>query len=195
MSDEPLRPWVVRSSTYRIDEPFLRVRSDTVELPSGVVIENYFVRENRGFAIVAALTAERRVVMVRQYKHGVAQVVLELPAGMIDPGETPAECAVRELAEETGYAGDAPVLLRSLFADPTGSDSVFHVFLIENVTAKFAQALDTTEAIVIETMSLEELRAAVRDGGIASGSQVAAVFLLFDHLHGRDSGGPSRASG
>ena len=182
MSDEPLRHWTVRSSTYRIDEPFLRVRSDTVELPNGTLIENYFVRESRGFAIVGALTPDRRVVLVRQYKHGIAQIVVELPAGMIDPGETPAACAVRELAEETGYTGDPPLLLRSLFADPTASNAVFHVFLIENATPKFAQSLDTTEAILIETTTLEDLQAAVRDGRIASGSQIASAFILLDHL-------------
>jgi ADP-ribose pyrophosphatase len=182
MNDEPLRHWTVRSSTYRVNEPFLRVRSDTVELPDGTVIENYFVRESRGFAIVAALTPERRVVLVRQYKHGIAQIVLELPAGMIDPGETPEDCAVRELAEETGYAGDPPRLLRSLFADPTSSNASFHVFLIENAVPKFAQSLDTTEAIVVETASIEELHAAVRDGRIGSGSQVAAAYVALDHI-------------
>jgi len=171
MSNERLRPWTIRSSTYRLDEPFLRVRSDTVELPDGRLIEGYFVRESRGFAIVAALTPERHVVLVRQYKHGIGEIVLELPAGMIDAGETPAGCAVRELAEETGYAGD-----------PTGSNASFHVFLIENATPKFAQSLDPTEAIEIETTTIDGLRAAVRDGRIASGSQVAAAYIALDHI-------------
>src|SRR5665213_4431111 len=96
VSDEPLGHWTVRSSTYRVDEPFLRVRSDTVELPNGTIIEGYFVRESRGFAIVAALTPDRRIVLVRQYKHGIAKIVLELPAGMIDAGEDAQTCAVRE---------------------------------------------------------------------------------------------------
>jgi 8-oxo-dGTP pyrophosphatase MutT (NUDIX family) len=183
MSDAPLRHWTVRSSTYRVDEPFLRVRSDTVELPNGTVIENYFVRESRGFAIVAALTPDRRVVLVRQYKHGIAQIVLELPAGMIDPDEAPEACAIRELAEETGYAGDPPRLLRTLFADPTSSNASFHVFLIENAVPKFAQSLDTTEAIEVETATIAELHAAVRDGRIASGSQVAAAYVALDHIH------------
>lgn len=182
MSDEPLRHWTVRSSTYRVNEPFLRVRSDTVELPDGTVIENYFVRESRGFAIVAALTPDRRIVLVRQYKHGIAQIVLELPAGMIDPGEAPEACAIRELAEETGYAGEPPRLLRTLFADPTSSNASFHVFLIENAVPKFAQSLDTTEAIVVETVTIEELHTAVRDGRIGSGSQVAAVYVALDHI-------------
>ena len=182
MSDEQLRRWTVRSSTYRFDEPFLRVRSDTVELPDGTIIEGYFVRESRGFAIAAALTPDRRIVLVRQYKHGVAQIVLELPAGMIDADETPEACAVRELAEETGYAGDPPRLLRSLYADPTSSNASFHVFLIENAVPKFAQSLDLTESIVVETATIDEFAAALRDGRIGSGSQVAAAYIALDHI-------------
>jgi len=177
-----LRHWTVRSSSYRVDEPFLRVRSDVVELPDGTIIEDYFVRESHGFAVVAALTPQRHIVLVRQYKHGIGQIVLELPAGMIDAGETPEACAIRELAEETGYAGDPPLLLRSLFADPTSSNASFYVFLIENAVPKFAQSLDRTEAIVIETTTIDGLRAAVRDGRLASGSQVAAAYIALDHL-------------
>jgi ADP-ribose pyrophosphatase len=182
MSEDQLRHWTVRSSNYRFNEPFLRVRSDTVELPDGTIIEDYFVRESRGFAIVIALTPERRVVLVRQYKHGIAQIVLEMPAGMIDEGESPEACAVRELAEETGYAGDPPQLLRSLFADPTSSNASFHVFLVENAVRKFAQSLDTTEAILVETVTIDDLAAAARDGRIGSGSQVAAAYIALDHI-------------
>ena len=182
MSERQLRHWTIRSSAYLLDEPFLRVRSDTVELPDGTLIERYFVRESRGFAIAVPLTPEGRVVLVRQYKHGIGQIVLELPAGMIDGDESPAECAVRELAEETGYAGDPPELLRSLYADPTGSNASFHVFLIRNATPVFSQSLDATEAILIETTTLEDLRAAIRDGRIASGSQVAAAYIALDHI-------------
>ena len=182
MSDSTLRHWTVRSSRYYVDEPFLRVRSDTVELPDGTIIEKYFVRESRGFVIVAAVTPDRRIVLVRQYKHGIGRITLELPAGMIDPGESPADCAVRELAEETGYAGDPPQFLRSPAADPTSSNAVFHIFLIENVVATFAQSLDTTEAIEVETIPLDDLRRAVRDGRIDAGSQLAAAYIALDHL-------------
>ena len=159
------------------------MRSDTVELPNGTIIESYFVRESRGFTIIAAVTPEREIVLVRQYKHGAAQITLELPAGMIDAGETPAECATRELAEETGYAGEPPRLLRSLLADPTSSNAMFHVFLIEGAVPRFAQSLDTTESIVVETMPIAELHAAARDGRLGSGSQVAAAYIALDHIH------------
>jgi 8-oxo-dGTP pyrophosphatase MutT (NUDIX family) len=182
VSDERLRPWTIRESVYRIDEPFLRVRSDRVELPDGAIIDSYFVRESRGFAVVAAVTPELRVVLVRQYKHGVRAVTVELPAGTLDPGEDPESCAIRELAEETGYAGDPPRLLRSLFTDPTGSDGIFHVYLVENATQRFAQSLDPTESIVVETATIPEFAAMVRDGTIASGSQVAACYIALDAL-------------
>ncbi len=182
MSDSPLRPWTIRSSTYRIDEPFLRVRNDTVELPDGTVVEDYFVRESRGFVIVAAITPDRRILLVRQYKHGCGQITLELPAGMIDPDETPAACAVRELAEETGHTGDPPRLLRTLFADPSSSNASFHVFLIENAVVTGVQSLDTTEAIVVESITIDDLRVAVRDGRLSSGSQVAAAYIALDHI-------------
>lgn len=180
--DERTRHWTVRSSTYRVDEPFLRVRSDTVELPDGTIIEQYYVRESRGFAVVGAITPERDIVLVRQYKHGIGKVVVELPAGMIDPDETPDACAVRELAEETGYAGEPPRLLRSMYMDPTSSNGTFHVFLIENAVRRFEQSLDETESIEVETVPLSELRAAIADGRINSGSQVAAAYVILDHI-------------
>ena len=182
MSHEELRHWTIRSSEYRVDEPFLRLRVDTVELPDGAIIDSYFVRETRGFAVVAALTPERRIVLVRQYKHGIGEITLELPAGMIDAGESPEGCAVRELAEETGYAGDPPVHLRTLFADPTGSNGRFHIFLVENARPTSLQSLDVTEAIVVETATLDEFAAMVRDGRINSGSQVAAAYIALDRI-------------
>lgn len=180
-----MRPWTIVASSYRIDEPFLRLRVDTVELPGGRIVDGYFVRETHGFAIVAALTPAREIVLVRQYKHGIGRVVVELPAGMIEPGESPLDCAARELAEETGFAGSPPRLLRSLFADPTSSTGTFHVCLVEDAVPSGVQALDETEEILVETVGLDAFAAMVRDGTIASGSQVAAGYIVLDALGAR----------
>lgn len=188
MSAQRLHPWTIVASTYRVDDRYLRLRVDTVRLPDGSIVEGYYVRETHGFTVVAALTPEREIVLVRQYKHGAAAIVDELPAGAIEPGESPADCAVRELREETGYAGDPPRLIRTLYADPTSSNGMFHLYLIENARPAFAQSLDPTEAIVVETASLSAFAAMLRDGRIASGSQVACGYLLLDAL------GPSASS-
>lgn len=182
MSEHRLRPWRVLSSDYRIETPYLRLRADQVELPSGHVVDDYFVRESRGFCVVFALTADERVVLVRQYKHGIRQVVLELPAGGIDPGETPQACVRRELAEETGYAAASFEHVRTFITDPTNSDSYFHLFLARGAALSGAQELDLTEEIDVLLAPLGEVRAMALDGRIASGSQVAAVLVALAAL-------------
>jgi 8-oxo-dGTP pyrophosphatase MutT (NUDIX family) len=179
-SDDPR--WRVVSSSYPIRTPYLRLRSDTIELPNGSILENYYVRESHGFAIIFALTPAADVVLVRQYKHGIGQVVLELPAGAIDEGEDPAACAVRELREETGYAGRPPELVASYIADPTNSNGRFFIFLIRNAEPTHAPAPEPTEIITVETVPLAEIRSLIGPHGIEVGSQVAAIYTTLDRL-------------
>jgi ADP-ribose pyrophosphatase len=182
MNEQRGTGWRILSSTYPIATPFLRLRSDVVELPDGGVIENYYVRETRGFAVIFALTRDERVILVGQYKHGAARTVLELPAGSIDEGETPPECAARELAEETGYIGHAPELVGSYLADPTNSDGLFYLYLVRDAEPRVATSFDRTEDIVTTAVPIGELRAMLRDGRIHTGSHVASVYAALDHL-------------
>lgn len=182
MSEQRLRAWRVLSSTYPIATRFLRLRADRVELPGGDVVDEYYVRESHGFSVVLALTPDQRVVLVRQYKHGIGEIVTELPAGAIDPGETPAACAVRELAEETGYAGAPPEHIRSFITDPTNSDSRFHLFLIRDAVPTHEPDPDPTEEIEVSLAPLDEVRAMAFDGRIAAGTQVAAVLVGLEAL-------------
>src|SRR5580693_5017262 len=94
--------WRRLSSTPAIESRFLRMRKDVIELPSGVILDEYYVRESHGFAMVFALTPERNVVLIEEYRYAVDAVLLEFPAGTIDAGETPLAAAQRELREETG---------------------------------------------------------------------------------------------
>ncbi len=182
MSGQGLRRWRILASEYRVDTKFLRLRADRVELPDGTVVEEYFVRESRGFSVVLAVTSERLVLLVRQYKHGAGEIVVELPAGMIDPDEDAAACAARELAEETGYTGAPPEHVRTLYADPTNSTSAMHVYVVRDARRTCEPALDVTEAIEVELVTTAALRAMAYDGRIAAASQVAAVLLALAHL-------------
>ena len=183
MSEHRLRHWRILSSDYRIETKFLRLRADRVELPSGEIVENYFVRESRGFCVIFALTKdEENVLLVRQYKHGVGEIITELPAGMIDADETPEACAVRELAEETGFTGTAPEFVRTFLADPTNATGRFHLFVIRDAVRTREPAFDVTEDIDVELAPVDEVRAMALDGRIAGGSQVAAVLVALAHL-------------
>jgi ADP-ribose pyrophosphatase len=179
--------WRVVNSSYVVDTRFLRLRKDTVELPNGHVVNDYYVRESRGFVVVFALTEDGRAVLVRQYKHGIARELLELPAGAIDPGESPLQTAVRELREETGYTAPSLELLRTFVVDPTNADTLAHLFLARSAKKTAHQDLDVTESIAVELASVEQLRAYLRDGLIDSMVHVASIYLTLDAFLGRRS--------
>jgi ADP-ribose pyrophosphatase len=180
----PRRGWKILRSDYVVETPYLRLRRDRIELPGGAQIDDYFVRESRGFSVIFALTPDDRVVLVRQYKHGIGEGVLELPAGAIDEGESPAACAERELAEETGFVVPPPGLehVKTFITDPTNSDSRFHLFLGTSAHRLAEQDLDPTEEIEVEFAELADLRRFVRDGTIEVSSHVAAIYWVLDRL-------------
>src|SRR4051794_24313705 len=100
-----LRPWqLLHSSLLLVRHPWLAVHQDTVQLPGGRILDDFYRVTMPDFAIVVAITPRQEFVMVRGYKHGVGCVSLSAPAGLIDAGEAPAHTAQRELLEETGYA-------------------------------------------------------------------------------------------
>jgi 8-oxo-dGTP pyrophosphatase MutT (NUDIX family) len=183
MPDRPqARGWQIAGSEIVIDTPHLRLRRDAIVLPGGARIENYYVRESRGFSVVFALTPDERVVLVKQYKHGIARSVLELPAGGIDPGESPLDCARRELVEETGYAAPAFEHVATFVTDPTNSDAQFHLFLARDARFDREQRLEPTEDIEVRLATFEELRRFASDGTIEVASHVAAIYFLLDRL-------------
>ncbi|MDE2571169.1 MAG: NUDIX hydrolase [bacterium] len=185
--DASERHWRITESELVINTPWLRLRRDRVDLPSGRTIEEYYVRESRGFAVVFALTPDGEVPLVRQYKHGVGAIVLELPAGMIDPGETPLAAAERELLEETGYQAAAMEHVATFLTDPTHSDSRMFLFFARDARLTAMQALDPTEDIDVETVPVDGLEALIERGEISVSHHVAAIYTV---LHAMRAGYP-----
>ena len=179
-----MRATRIVESRIVIDTPHLRLRRDRVALPNGLEIEPYYVRESLGFAVVFAITPDERVVLVRQYKHGIGAFELELPAGGMEPGETAVDCALRELAEETGYVADAATLeyVGAYVFDPTSATTRYHLYLARGVPAPGAQALDATEDIALELATFDELLRYVRDGTIDVASHIASIYIVLDRL-------------
>lgn len=176
--DEP--GWQVADSSYVLDSPYLRIRRDRIVLPDGSEIEDYYVRESRGYVIVFALTDDGNVVLVRQYKHGIGKVLLELVAGAIDEGEDPHETARRELAEETGYAARSIDYVRSFVTDPTNANTIAHLFVARGAYPAGEQHLDVTEDIAVELAPLDALRELLRSGEIESMPHVGAIYFMLD---------------
>jgi ADP-ribose pyrophosphatase len=178
--EKPL--WRRRATRLLVDSPHLRLRADELELPDGTIIDNYYVRESDGFVVIFALTADERIVLVRQYRYGSDAVHLELPAGSLDAGEDPLACARRELREETGYDAERWELVGGYYAEPVRSNSKAYVFLAFDASKTHEPALDATEVIEVEEATLDELRRMLQDGRIDAGHAVAAGYRVLDRL-------------
>ncbi len=148
--------WKVLSSEIIEKNKWLTVRKDCCETPSGQKVEDYYVVEIPDVCCTVALTKEKNILFVKEYKHGVQQEILQLPCGYIDKGEKPLEAAQRELLEETGYATAQWTSLGRFAGSPGKLNHYYHFFLAENVEKVQEPQMDLIESVQVFIYNLEE---------------------------------------
>ena len=168
--------WKILDETTVIKDSWIDMRASTCQLPGGMVIAPFYVNHLPDFAVVVAVTPEHRVIMVRQYRHGVEKVLLELPAGCIEAGEDPKDGAARELLEETGYKAGSLEFLFKIAPNASNCTSYAQCYLARNVFPAAAQNLDETEALEVVEMEGEEVKRLLREGGVEQAAHVAALY-------------------
>ncbi len=179
------RLWKTLSSTRVLDTPYLRVRREQVELPTGVILPDYYIIENRGWVGIVPFTADGRFLINNQYKHGIGHKVLEFPAGGIDEGEdNPLRTAHRELMEETGYSveTDKIELLAEMIANPTGAITRIWWYLARDVRKTGEQKVDPAEEIENFLVAPAELLRLIHTGEFAVQGQIAAAYMALERL-------------
>ena len=155
---------------------------DTVRLPNGKEATREVIR-HVGAAAVVPLTDEGDVILVRQYRYPFSQVMLEIPAGKLDIGEDPIDCAKRELIEETGYDAKELVYLGAFYPSVAMLNEVIHLFLAKNMTLCEIN-LDEDEFLHVEQRPLGEVVEAVMRGEIPDGKTQTAILKTFYLLNG-----------
>lgn len=173
----------MRASSYLVDSPYMKLRVDELELPDGTIVPNYYVRESRGFVTIVALTPDDEVVLVRQYRYGSDAIHLEIPAGMLLDDEDPMACALRELAEETGYEVASCELVAEYLPEPVRSTARAYVYIGLGARRSGEPKLDLTEHLVVELAAIAEFRAMLADGRIDAGASIAAGYRALEHLN------------
>ncbi|HVS23086.1 MAG TPA: NUDIX hydrolase [Gammaproteobacteria bacterium] len=140
-----------------------------------------FYRIHSGsWAQIVPVTKEHDVVLVRQYRHGASKVTLEMPAGLVDPGEDPAQAAVRECLEETGYRARDPISLGVVNPNPALFANRLYAFLATDVVPERAIKNDRTEQTEVELVPTRALSKLLLDGTI---DHALVIATLWRYLH------------
>lgn len=174
-----IEKWKTLDTEYLIRRPWLTARRDRVQLPSGKVHDEYYVLEYPTWINVIALTEDERFVMVRQYRHGIGQVLTELVAGVAEPGEEPMEAAKRELMEETGFGGGEWSLFNQICANPGSMNNYSYSFLAKGVKKLGEQHLDDTEDVEVVIMTREEVLGMLERDEVKQSLMAAPLWKYF----------------
>jgi 8-oxo-dGTP pyrophosphatase MutT (NUDIX family) len=169
--------WPKISSKPAGDYRIFKIRSDLRRSPRTGEQHDFFVLECVDWVNVIAVTPDKHLVMVEQFRHGSDTIELEIPGGMMDPGETsPIATGVRELREETGYEGESARLIGDILPNPAIMANTCYTIQVENCQLKHRIALDHAEDIATRLVPVSDLRELVRARRIRHSLVVVALY-------------------
>lgn len=180
MENPKNRKWKVLTSEYLARKPWFTVRHESLELPDGRRVPDYYVLEYPDWINVIAITRDGRFVLVDQYRHALGETSYEIPAGVTEPSdESMVAAAQRELAEETGYGGGDWRLLTTLSPNPATHTNLTYCFLATGVEKLGEQHLDPTEDLRVHLMTREEVLELLRTDRIRQALMAAPLWRYF----------------
>lgn len=180
-NDDSLRESPIASEAV-FDGVLLHVRRDRVRLPDGREAVREWI-DHPGAVLIVAQLGDGGIVFVRQFRYPVGRVLLELPAGRIDPGEEPEACARRELREETGYEARQWQQLGAIDTCVGYANERIDIFMARDLTAVGARP-DDDEFVEVESLSPEKADEYARSGRITDAKTIAALFLALPQISG-----------
>ncbi len=174
----------LEEKTLRSSYPFrgkvVTVRVDEVRLPDGNESKREIV-EHAGAVAIIPVNEDQEVLCIRQFRKAAEKVLLEIPAGLIEKGETLEACAQRELAEEIGFMSNELVKLTSFYPSPGFSSEVIHVYLAQDLVKKTVAQPDD-EFILLETFPLKEGLAKIQSGVVEDGKTIVGLLMARQYL-------------
>ena len=181
-----IRPWQKLGSKALGDYRIFTVRSDEKVSPRTGQKHDFYIIDCVDWVNIIAVTPERQLVMVEQFRHGSNTVELEIPGGIMDRTDaSPVATGVRELREETGYEGGNARLLTSVFANPAIMSNTCHTVLIEDCAPKHPVEFDSGEDLITRLISIDDIPRLVSAGRIRHPLVVVALYHFELHQRSR----------
>ncbi len=179
MKDRDLpSPWDLEDDVLHADCRIFQVRKQRLVRRSDKVAGEFYVLDTNDWVNVLALTGDKQIVLVRQYRYGSKEFSLEPPGGVVERGEDPMVAGLRELVEETGYSGENPELLGIVRPNSAILSNRCHVILVRNVEKTALLNFDPHEELVTELYPIEKLKDMVLAGDITHSIGLNSILLL-----------------
>jgi ADP-ribose pyrophosphatase len=176
--------WKILSSEYLFKDLWFTVRKDRCETPMGKIIDPYYVYEFPTWVAAVPVTEDGRIVMVRQYRHALGEVCIELPGGCVDDmDKNPQEAIARELLEETGYSFSSFEYLGKISANPSSNNNLLHMFLARGGKKVAEQKLDANEEIEVIYLTIDELKQLLKENKIIQAMHVSCMLYALERLN------------
>ena len=173
-----LKPWKLISSRLNESYRIFRLRTDRSQSPRTNEVHDFYILESTDWVNVIPLTPQNEVVLIHQHRHGIRDITLEIPGGIVEPDDSPEQAARRELGEETGYQEAEIILLGSVHPNPAFLNNRCYTYLARDVFVAGKQKQDEKEDIEVLLRPLSEIPGLIREGAI-SHSLVLAAFYRF----------------
>jgi len=172
-----IKPWKKISSKLIGDFRIFKLRSDLCVNPRTGKEHDFFILDSVNWVNVIAVTPDRQLVMIEQYRQGTDTVELEIPGGIIDAKDaSPAAAGIRELREETGHEGERPQMIGKIFPNPAIMSNTCHTLLVENSQLKHPVEWDQGEDIITRLVSIADIPKLVATGKIRHALVVVALY-------------------
>lgn len=174
----------IKSIYLEKNPAFLTVRKDRIQYENGYIIDGYIVIESQDWVNAVVLTKENTLILVKQYRHGVREDILEIPAGAIEEGESPEEAVIREVREETGYvSNEKTIFLGEHYVNPANFTNSIRSYLILNAEKLEEQHLDLTEKIEVQEYPFKNVDTLIESGELKQLFSINAILLAQKKLY------------
>lgn len=172
-----MKKWKIISEEDVSPSPWYKIYKQKVQLPDGKVIDDFYVSKLGDVSTIIAIDDDKKILMAKQYKHGLGKVTLELPAGRIKKGDTKLSAAKRELMEETGYKADNYIEIGGVCPVPTKDGSIMYGFIATGLEDTGCPNPDITENIEVEKYTLDQIKQMIKEGEIVGSDAIALLTI------------------
>jgi 8-oxo-dGTP pyrophosphatase MutT (NUDIX family) len=173
-----IKKWELLSEEELSPSKWFPLFRHQVKLPNGHIMDDYYISKLGDVSMVIPVTEEGDFIFVRQYKHGIREITLEFPAGLVEPGSTPLCTAYSELLQETGIKANNIVLLGELRTMPSKNFAKLYGFVAKNAKITEPQRLDISEEIEVISLSPSQVEEKIMSGEINC-SDTVALYTLY----------------